>query len=109
MSRRDDVHAIEMRRDAQETSPTHIRMLHNAQKWHMTLAAPLYLHFLHGRFVDFLRRCFSSRRSYQIAPDRYESHINLKPLFLAFMRAIICPYSAATIGAICPDILDHGI
>ena len=75
MSRKDDVDATDMRRDAEGTSPTHSRMSHNAQKWHMTLAAPLYLPFAHGRFVDFLHRYFLLAVSNYIASNFYERRI----------------------------------
>ena len=107
MSRKEDVHAAEMRRGAQGSSTTHIGLLHNAQKWCMTLAAPLYLPFVDGGSVDFLHRCFAACRFYWIAPDLYERRIAGKPLSLALLQAIACHSSSATGGPIHPDILDH--
>ena len=102
MSRKEDVHAAEMRRGAQGSSTTHIGLLHNAQKWCMTLAAPLYLPFVDGRSVNFLHRCFAACRFYWIAPDLYERRIAGKPLSLALLRAIACHFLSATRGPTVP-------
>ena len=102
MSRKEDVHAAEMRRGAQGTSPTHIGLLHNAQKWCMTLAAPLYLPFVDGGSVDFLHCCFSACRFYWIAPDLYKMRIAGNPLSLDFLRVIACHSLSATRGPTVP-------